>query len=325
MHFFSSSDRIEPVLAEAAGLKLAVAGLSYHPGIASGIDPLDHVIMADPDRIVASADQGIFILHTAIEGHAFPGEMETFIRRSSLAKLDGFGVIVAGHVHAYDRFAIGDKAVVVCGATERMEFGQSEDRTGFVYLELTRSGLQHAEHVQLTPQPRHIVMLRTTELWPPLPPYPSSALQDVSADTSPASEAIPSPMERILHYLEPYCTEEAMVRLILDGPLTREQYHSLDLHAIWMYGQQRAFSFDIDESGVFLRSDIFPDAIERGERIVPREMLGFIAQEFMEQTEGQESRALWGKRASECWIVMMSSLEGRQSSDYAQTSTGDQF
>jgi exonuclease SbcD len=296
MHFFSSSDRVEPVQIEVAGLKLVVAGLSYHPGIAPGVDPLDHVEISDPDGIIARADQGIFILHTAIEGHAFPGEMETFIRRSSLAKLDGFGLIVAGHVHAYDRFSIGDKAVVVCGATERMEFGQSEDKTGFVYLELARNGLHHAEHVLIKPQPRHVVMLRTTELWPPQPAHTSPAAQDVLVDMPTVRDsAIASPMERIMQQLEPHCTGEAMVRLTLEGPLTREQYHALDMHSIWLYGQQRTFSFEIDESGLFLISDLFPDAIERGERIAPREMLENIAQEYMAHIESQETRILWEK------------------------------
>lgn len=295
MHFFASSDRVEPVQVEVAGLKLAVAGLSYHPTIEPGVDPLDHVELAAPDGMMSSTDQGLFILHTAIEGHAFPGEMETFIRRSSLAKLEGFGVIVAGHVHAYDRFAIGDKAVVVCGATERMEFGQSDDKTGFVYLELTRNGLHHAEHVLIKPQPRHVVILRTTELWPSQATQASPMLQDASDMTSINHEAISSPTERILHHIEPYCTGDAMVRLIIDGPLTREQYHALDIQSIWLYGQQRAFSFEIDESGLFLKSDIFLDAIERGERVAPREMMELIAQEFMEQAEAQETRSLWEK------------------------------
>ena len=40
--------------------------------------------------------------------------------------------------------------------------------------------------------------------------------------------------------------------LILEGPITREQYHSLDMRSIWMYGQQRAFSFELDESRLLL-------------------------------------------------------------------------
>src|SRR5205807_9967089 len=118
MHYFDSSDVLEPVQVDAAGLRLALAGLSYHPGIAPGTDPLDHVEIVDPDHILASADLGIVVLHTAIESHAFPSKMETFVRRSSFSKLHGFRIVLAGNVHAYDRFSVGDKAVFVCGATE---------------------------------------------------------------------------------------------------------------------------------------------------------------------------------------------------------------
>jgi DNA repair protein SbcD/Mre11 len=299
MHYFSSSDYLEPILVNVAGLRLAVAGLSYHPHIPPGGDPLDHVQIADPEGIIANADLGILILHAAIEGHAFPGEMETFVRRSSLLKFDGFRIVLTGHVHAYDRFSIGDKTVITCGATERMEFGQSEDKTGFVYLELTQNGLYHVEHILIKPQPRHVVPLRTTELWPlqrsdedlSLHNHPPQETATASEDTTP----LLSVTERILQKLEPYCTEDAMVRLTLEGPLTRDQYHELDLHGIWLYGQQRSFSFEIDENRLFLISDLFQENIERGERIAPREMIEAIILEWMGQSETPASRILLSK------------------------------
>jgi DNA repair protein SbcD/Mre11 len=299
MHYFTSSDRLEPVALNISGLQLAIAGLSYHPNIPPGADPLDYVEIVDSDDIIADSDLGILILHTAIEGHAFPGEMETFVRRGSLIRFNGFRVVLAGHVHSYARFSVGDKAVVICGATERMEFGQTEDKIGFVYLELTRNGLRHAEHVPIKPQPRHIITIRSTELWPPM-----QADQAVHSDNAITLERettliseVPSlsVTERILQKVEPYCTEEAMVRLNLEGPITREQYHALDLRNLWLYGQQRAFSFEVDESGLFLTTDFARERVERGERVAPREMLETIAQEWMEHAETPDGRALLTK------------------------------
>src|SRR6266571_1092678 len=126
MHYFKSSVRIEPVQIEKAGIQLAIAGLSYPPGIAPGADPLDFVEIADPESILAHSDVGILILHAAIEGHAFLGEMETFVRKSSLARFNNFRIVLVGHVHAYDRFSKGEQVVVVCGVTERMEFGHDD-------------------------------------------------------------------------------------------------------------------------------------------------------------------------------------------------------
>lgn len=293
MYYFASSDVLTPVELDVAGLRLALAGLSYHPGVVPGGDPLDHVQIVDSDNVLIRSDLGILILHAAIEGHAFPGEKETFVRRSSLARFEGFRVVMAGHVHAYDRFSIGDKAVVVCGATERMEFGQSEDKTGFVYLELTREGLHHAEQVPIKPQPRHVITIRTTELWPQQQPNTAAPLNPSFMQES--EVPVLSITERIIQKIDSYCTEEAMVRLNLEGPITREQYHLLDLRGIWLYGQQRAFSFEIDENRLILTNDLSQARVERGERIAPREMLEAIAQEWMEKTETPDRRAILTK------------------------------
>jgi DNA repair exonuclease SbcCD nuclease subunit len=239
------------------------------------------------------------ILHTAIEGHAFPGAMEIFARRNSLLKFDGFHTILAGHVHSYDHFSVGDKKVVVCGATELMEFGHNEENAGFVYLELTHGGLQYSEHIPIKPQPRYTVMLRTTELWPRRESSEKTLTNTVpeNGETIPLTEAdlTLSVPERIWLQLEPYCADDAMVRLTLEGPLTREQYHELDLRAIWLQGQQRAFSFEIDESRLFLTNELFQENIERGDRVAPREMLEEVAHDWMEQTEEPTERLLLSK------------------------------
>ncbi|GHO79961.1 nuclease [Ktedonobacter sp. SOSP1-85] len=296
MHFFDSSDSIEPVLIDVAGLHVAIAGLSYRPNIPPGGDPLDQIQIADPQGLLAQADLGILILHAAIEGHAFPGEMETFVRRSSLPRLEGFHVVLAGHVHAYDRFSIGDKTIVVCGATELMEFGQSADTVGFVYLELTQRGLRGAEHVPIMPQPRHVITLRTTELWPAQLPQKETSLAYAQSGVVQDDETLlPTVTERILQKIEPYCTPDALVRLRLEGPITRDQYHELDLRGIWLYGQQRAFSFEIDESYLSLSSDFSLEDIERGERVAPRETLEKVIQEQMVQADNPEFRALLTK------------------------------
>jgi len=293
MYYFDSSDVLAPVEMNVAGQQLALAGLSYHPGVAPGGDPLDHVHIVDSENVLPRADLGILILHAAIEGHAFPGEKETFVRRSSLVRLEGFQIVLAGHVHAYDRFSIGDKAVIVCGATERMEFGQSEDKTGFVYLELTRDGLLHTEHIPIDPQPRSVVTIRTTELWPLQRPKTETELNPFPEKEKEAP--VLSATEHIIQKIDPYCTEEAMVRFNVEGPITREQYHALDVRGIWLYGQQRAFSFELDESRLSLVSDLTEAQVERGERVAPREMLESIAQEWMKEIETPDRRAVLSK------------------------------
>lgn len=301
LHYFAESHVLQPQLVEVNGLRLAVAGLSSNPGVAPGSDPLDGVDIADPDGLLGSADLGLLMVHAAIEGHAFPGEAEMLIRRSSLDldRFAGFQVVVAGHVHTYARFSVGEKAVVVCGATEHIEFGHAQDSTGFAYLELTRGGLRSAKHIPIAPQPRHVVTIATSELWPrhrPSSEVQSNGATDVASEgTGESASPVLAPDEYITRKLEPSCAEDAMVRVVLEGPLTQEHYHALDLRKVWAYGQQHAFSFEVDESRLMLTAEHAQDDVVRGERIGLREMLEYIVREFMERAETPEARALLAK------------------------------
>ena len=299
LHYFVESHVLQPYLVEINGLRLAIAGVSSNPGAAPGADPLDGVEIADPDGLLERADLGLLLVHAPIEGHGFPGEAETFIRRSSLEKFPGFQVVVTGHVHAYARFSVGGKAVVVCGATEQMEFGQAADSSGFAYLELAHGGLRAAKHISITSQPRHRVTISTSQLWPRQRTSSeggSNTAASTEDEQTPTSVApVLSPGDSIKQQLEPYCTEEAMVRLVLEGPVTKEQYHALDLHAVWMYGQQHTFSFEIDESRLNLIAEQGQDEVVRGERIGVREMLEDVAREMIERAEPSEARLLLAK------------------------------
>jgi len=299
LHYFGLSHVLKPQLVEVNGLRIAIAGISSNPGVSPGSDPLDGVAVEDPEQLLETADLGLLMVHAAIEGHAFPGDSEMLIRRSSLDKLAGFRVVVTGHVHAYARFSVGEKAVVVCGATEHMEFGHAEDSAGFAFLELTRSGLSSAKHIPIPSQPRHVVTMTTSEIWPR-----HRAVSDSGATpaASPEEEetlanAVPvlSPAETIERRLAPYCTEDAMVRLVLEGILTQDQYHALDLQTVWTYGQQHAFSFEFDESRLVLTANRAQEEIVRGERIGMREMLEHVAQIFTERAETPRARELLEK------------------------------
>ena len=318
LHYFADSHRIQPVTAEIDGMRVAIAGLSNNPGAAPGGDPLDGLEVHDPEDALARADVGILVLHAAIEGHGFPGEAESIVRRASLERLTGFQVVLAGHVHAYAKFRVADTSVVVCGATERMEFGEAESAPGFVFLEVDASGLRHAEHVWIPPQPRHVLTVRTAELWPlhtlsaQTDPTPDSETQP-GADTL-AEVAMPSgdadvadsaldvtdlqgspkrtPLDVLRERLERFCKPDAMVRLRLQGPITREHYRELDLRQLWIYGQRNAFFFEIDESGLFLTAPGGHERIESAGRVAPHEVLDQIAREWLERATSPEERAL---------------------------------
>ena len=329
LHYFAESHVLRPVPVDVAGLRVAIAGLSSNPGAAPGGDPLDGVELEDQAGILAQADLGILVLHAAVEGHGFPGEAESIVRRASLEQLSGFRVVLAGHVHAHARFAVGDKAVVVCGPTERMEFGEAEGKPGFAYLELTRAGLRDAEHIRIPPQPRQVVTIRTAELWPHprSTPVPSDSLTAPEADSVPSGgpphappdeaeslddgEVGANPTQAILDRIEPACTPDAMVRLCVEGPTTREQYRALDLRTIWLTGQRRAFSFEVDESHLYLAIEGSQGLVLRGERVAPHEMLEQIAREWMERAQTPEERALLAETRARV-LASYEQLTGRE-------------
>ena len=80
-----------------------------------------------------------------------------------------------------------------------------------------------------------------------------------------------SPLGIIKAALAEVCSSETMVRLRLSGPLTRDQYHDLALRDVLLYGQQHAFSFDLDTSELtLLRLDHARTAeAPRNERVSP--------------------------------------------------------
>lgn len=85
---------------------------------------------------------------------------------------------------------------------------------------------------------------------------------------------------------------DAMVRLRLEGPVTREQYRELDLRQLWIYGQRSAFFFEVDESGLFLTAQGGREQIVSAGRVAPHEILEQLAREWLERATSPEERTL---------------------------------
>ncbi|MGZ3581384.1 MAG: metallophosphoesterase family protein [Ktedonobacterales bacterium] len=276
MHYFVRNDALVPVLLELDGLRLALAGLSNNPVAPPGSDPLATVVIEDSGAVLNQADVGLLVIHAGMEGLCQPNEGERIVTRASIAALPPvFRAIVGGHIHRFGRAREGERALVVCGATERMEFGAPPGGSGFAWLEIDREGVRRVEHIRVDEQPRADLMISTGTLWPDgsrsgygKQPSVPDALELPAADVqlwpdqmrSDRIEEARQPVAAIRRALDDACTPETLVRLRLSGPLTLEQYHTLALREVVSYGQQRAFSFDLDTSGLVvtetaLRSD----------------------------------------------------------------------
>jgi exonuclease SbcD len=263
LSFFPLHDSLQPQLFDVGSMRLAVAGLSNYPGDTSNLDPLLQTRLDDSENVLSQADVALLVLHAGIEGLCRPGEGEWLVSRAAIAALpEVFRLIVAGHAHCFAHERLGRREAVVCGSTERMEFGGPEGGSGFAWIELTRQGLPRVEHIPVPEQPRADLTISTKEIWPPTT-LGVDALELPEADALPKElpARLPSPdrydeppdlREMIRERLAKTVTPETMVRLRLVGPLSTGQYHQLMIRDLVAYGQQKAFSFDLDTSGLSL-------------------------------------------------------------------------
>jgi len=268
LQYFTANDRLIPQVYTLGGLRVAIAGLTNNPVAPLGSDPLAGVPvdgLEDGNGALARADVGLLIVHAAIEGLCRPNEGERTIGLASIAALPpNFRVVVAGHIHRFAQRRIGERDVIVVGATERMEFGASSGHAGFVWLELDAAGATGIAHIRGDEQPRADLTLSTARLWPA--PHGAAALGVSAQPTTPgaattpatsfASDADPLAVARAL--LAANCTPETLTRLRLVGPLTRAQHQQLPIRDILLYGQEHTFAFDLDTSGLTIADPGLP-------------------------------------------------------------------
>lgn len=292
LRYFPATDTLEPQMISLGGLRVAIVGLSNNPVAAPGSDPLATARWsAGAASALAEADVALLILHAAIEGLARPNEGERTVAQASLAKLpEQVRLVAAGHIHRYARQRISEREVVVVGATERMEFGAQAGEAGFVWAELARDGVQRVEHIRTEEQPRADLTIHTSSLWPTSdePPATNGAHPHESGEQEDGHA-----LELIRGELEAVCTPETMARLKLTGPLSREQYHQLALRDVIALGQQRAFSLDVDTSGLTLieRAFTLPDLGPQAEALAPAQMIARVVEETLARREQGETIA----------------------------------
>ena len=128
LHYFAGQHALNPVTVTAAGVQLALTGLSSDPTAPPGADPLDDLTIHDPAGALSGSAVGVLLLHAAIEGYCFPSEVESMVRRSSLASLTGIHVVLAGHVHAFAHATVGGKSLSYAEPPKTWSLGTPKTR-----------------------------------------------------------------------------------------------------------------------------------------------------------------------------------------------------
>ncbi|HLG71897.1 MAG TPA: metallophosphoesterase [Chloroflexota bacterium] len=251
MHMFDGFDDAAPVVVDVDGVSVAVGGVSFNPVLMAGDDPLEGIAFP------RAADVGIMLVHYSVEGACYDQGNEPVISKASIAALEGVDLLAAGHYHDFRQFGIGRVKVLIPGATERMIYGAERDAS-FAYVELLPGRADRIQKVVVDGQEYRPVTLRTTELDPA------------------------EPFESACSRLETAVSAEAVVKVALEGPLTRETYRGLRLRELHQWGSNHCFHFEIDSSGLSLLDERLESA-GKGVRLSVREEMSLVAQQLIEQ------------------------------------------
>jgi DNA repair exonuclease SbcCD nuclease subunit len=271
----AASAPLEPVILDVRGTRVGIGGIGVVAGQEG--DPLEHLRV---DSEIERAAFSLLVLHAPIEGveaTTSPAETHALVHRASIEQQAAFRYILAGYHHEYRRLQVGSTEVVVAGATQQVDFqsGTEEDDPGFVFLGLAADGVRWCKHIVVDALHLHRVLVYTTELWP------EGEEEDASASSA---------TERILERLRPLCSPDVLIHLRLEGNLTREQYHQLDLHAIRRFGEEECFALSIEDSTLSFLPEEQAASAETGERFSPREELIALADEWIAGAQDEQER-----------------------------------
>ena len=276
LHYLSpllkKDEEVEPLLLTAHGVLLGVCGLGS-AGNGDG-NPLAQLrVQSDIERAVLP----ILVVYAPIEGMHETSTIAKLpeVSRASIEQQHTFRYILAGYDSAYHHQRIGGAEVIVAGAThsinETSQGTTNEHQPGFVFMGLASDGLRWCNHIVVDALRSVQVRISAQELW--------------------SDDADTTPTERILERLEPLCDAETTIGLRLEGEITRRQFHQLDLNRIRRYGEEHCFSLAIDDSNMFLISDL--SLVETGERLSPREeLIALVEEEISDTRDEQEQQAL---------------------------------
>jgi len=261
---FEDSTRITTEVIDVRGLRVAIGGLAPDPAAPGGSDPLEGIVWADRPADIAL---GILLLHAQVEGHALPDTREPVIPLSSLEALAGADVFLVGDIHRPAVHHLGERMLIIPGATERMTFGEDPGVPGFVALELGRGGVRGYERIALSGQPRAEINVRVEEL---------------DAENM---------LRSLLQRAEAVATPETMVKVRLEGIITRERYHTLELRRLYEAMSHQAFHFTLDTGGLLIE-DERRQLAERGVRLSQQEEIRAYADGLIAAATDQRERDL---------------------------------
>lgn len=260
LHFFSKKIEIETLKIRVNGVEIAVGGMSTNTRLPSSEDPLKGAVYPEFGEL------NILLLHYGIQGHYIPGANDLTIPLGSLDLLEGVNLFAVGHYHHPRDFWIGNKLIVIPGATERMDFGEREENCGFYFFEY-HSGKLHSQFIKVETQPMGQVVVRSTEI-----------------------ERALDPTLMILERIRIASNPKKLLKLKVEGVFTPELYHQVQWAKVWQDGKSRNFFFDIDLSSLKM-NPTKPDLKTGGAGYSEKEEIRRVATALAEKASPEEREA----------------------------------
>ncbi len=257
---FTKRTEIEFDLVKVEDGLVAIGGIAPDPRLDAGADPLEAVSYKSPQ-----ADATLLLLHCGFEGCVPADFAESVLKKSRVSAMEGIDYYFLGDVHRTHKAVVDRATIIIPGATERMTFGEIDEKAGFYYAELDGANAVKLIHEDIEPQPMRREIVRTTDL--------------------PADK----PTESILERMRAWADREQMFQLRIEGPLERDVYHRLKFFDIWRLGNELNFYFDLDRA-LTLKNE-GTDGAGGGESVSVRRELELVADEMAAQREGDD-RAL---------------------------------
>lgn len=258
---------IRPILFNDEELRIAVGGFTPNVNLGPEHDLLDGINFDDSE-----ADVRVLVVHGPLEGMIYSGASSPLIHRKSVEQLRGVNLIIAGDIHQRAALSIGGKNVVVPGATEWFDYGEWENtRPGFAEIEIRSHTDIEVRHVDLAPQPRSHITVSASEL----------DHEDHREDLT----------GYVLSQL-PESDPEKLVRLSVEGTVSRDIYLRLNQAAIEEYARQQFFFFEIDLSHLVVQFHVDGEAIDVSPRRSIREEINAVVNSQLEQIEEPHQRDL---------------------------------
>lgn len=233
---FTHSDVIETRKVNINGLYVVIGGISTDP-ILENVDPL---VGKKFDEV---GDINILLVHYGIEGHVSYRSKDPVISRESISKIEA-GCICSGHIHDHRLFKLGEKTIVVPGATERMTFKEKDKTPGFYFLDIDKRDV-NAEFIKLDCQPMREIEVKVS---------------DLSED----------PNDLLFEMVKTSSSADQLLKLKLRGTVSRSFYHKLKLHKLFVLGNELNFNFAIDDGFILesLAEDFGGGRLSQKEEIV---------------------------------------------------------